>query len=117
MRLVDKRFAGEARGVGKCKILGKVHIAQMKLGKSYFSISLTVLENNDVSYFSLASMYFVKKHCCVQVDFLFGLDMLKRHRCCIDLQKNVLRIMGSSDLEEVRQSFALDSTYSEIMLL
>lgn len=48
MRLVDKRFAGEARGVGSCKILGKVHVAQMKLGSTFFSVSLTVLENNDV---------------------------------------------------------------------
>jgi DNA damage-inducible protein 1 len=48
MRLLDKRFAGEARGVGSCKILGKVHVAQMKLGGSFFSVSLTVLENNDV---------------------------------------------------------------------
>lgn len=82
MRLLDKRFAGEARGVGSCKILGKVHVAQMKLGGSFFSVSLTVLENNDV-------------------DFLFGLDMLKRHRCSIDLGDNVLRIMGGSGVEEI----------------
>lgn len=51
MRLLDRRFAGEARGVGSCKILGKVHVAQMKLGGSFFSVSLTVLEeNNDVSH-------------------------------------------------------------------
>lgn len=82
MRLVDTRFAGMAVGVGSCKIVGKVHVAQMKLGNSFFSVSLTVLENNDV-------------------DFLFGLDMLKRHRCSIDLEKDVLRIMGGSGAEEV----------------
>ncbi len=53
MRLLDKRFAGEARGVGSCKILGKVHAAQMKLGGSFFAVSLTVLENNDVSLMQL----------------------------------------------------------------
>lgn len=43
------------------------------------SISITVLESNDM-------------------EFLFGLDMLKRHQCCIDLKTNVLRF-GSCDLE------------------
>jgi DNA damage-inducible protein 1 len=80
-RLVDTRFAGEARGVGTAKIIGRVHIAQMKLGRSFFPISLTVLENDDV-------------------DMLFGLDMLKRHRCVIDLSANVLRIETCSGVEE-----------------
>lgn len=80
-RLVDTRFAGEARGVGTAKIMGRVHIAQMKLGGSFFPISLTVLQNDDV-------------------DMLFGLDMLKRHRCVIDLSANVLRIETGSGVEE-----------------
>lgn len=46
---------------------------QMKFGNSFFPVSLTVLDQNDV-------------------DFLFGLDMLKRHRCEISLRDNELRI-------------------------
>eukprot|EP01035_Chromulina_nebulosa_P018185 gene18185-23843_t len=82
LRLMDTRFQGEARGVGTGKIVGKVHIAQIKLGESFFPISVTILESNDM-------------------DFLLGLDMLKRHRCCLDLGKNVLRIEGHAGVEEI----------------
>ncbi len=81
-RLIDTRFAGQARGVGTARIIGRIHIAQMKFGRSYFPISITVLENNDV-------------------DFLFGLDTLRRYRCCIDLDKNVLAVEGSNGREEI----------------
>lgn len=61
IRLLDTRFAGLAKGVGTAKILGRVHAAEMKMGKAHFTVSITVLENQDM-------------------DFLFGLDQLKRHQ-------------------------------------
>ena len=73
MRLLDTRYQGIAQGVGTSKILGRIHAAQIQIGNVFFTTSITVLEDN-------------------KIDMLFGLDNLKRHRCCIDLANNKLTL-------------------------
>ena len=71
LHLLDDRFQGMAKGVGTGKILGRIHIVELRIGSHIFPCSVTVLDNQDM-------------------DFLLGLDMLKRHRCQIDLGRNCL---------------------------
>ena len=78
-RLIDSRWQGVAKGVGTQKIIGRVHQAPIKVGNKHLACAITVLEKEQ------------------DMDFLLGLDMLKRHQCCIDLEKNELRI-GSAEV-------------------
>lgn len=75
LRLMDKRYRGIAKGVGQSEIVGRIHVAPLKIGKNFYPCSFTVLDQADL-------------------EFIFGLDMLRKHQCSIDLKDNVLRVGG-----------------------
>ena len=95
LRLLDRRAAGQAQGIGTANILGRVYLTQMKFGRSYFPVSVTVLEQR-------------------RVEFLLGLDMLRSYRASIDLQANKLRFQLDSGFEEVPFLGESESPSSEI---
>ncbi|XP_036341350.1 protein DDI1 homolog 2-like isoform X1 [Rhagoletis pomonella] len=72
-RLIDTRWNGVAKGVGTQRIIGRIHMVQLQIESDHLTSSFSVLEKQPM-------------------DMLLGLDMLKRHQCNIDLQRNVLRI-------------------------
>ena len=79
MRLVDKRWAGTARGVGTQRIIGRIHLCPIQIQGDFFSTSFDVLKEMDM-------------------DILLGLDMLKRHQCTLDFKNNKL-IIGTTGTE------------------
>ena len=61
MRLLDRRYASYAFGVGRQKILGIIHLGQIQIGDDFIASSFRVLEN--------------QSH-----EMILGLDMLKRYQ-------------------------------------
>lgn len=77
--LIDSQFAGMSRGVGQQQSPGRIHSVPVVLGDTNLALpcSFQVLE--------------------VGFPVLLGLDMLKTHRCIIDLSKNAL-VVGEFEI-------------------
>ncbi|CAN3375502.1 hypothetical protein DIURU_003654 [Diutina rugosa] len=79
-RLIDKRMVAEIQGVGRQTSGGRIHSVPITVGDSKIELpcSFTVIDTN--------------------VDLLFGLDMLRRHRAIIDLEQDKL-ILANGTVE------------------
>jgi len=81
---VDPKFKGIAAGVGMARIAGRVHLATLRFGRSTaVDTSLTVLEQSGGP------------------ELLIGLDLMRKYRAHIDLEKNKL-IIGGEELPFVK---------------
>ena len=69
---IDKRQEGRALGVGSSRIVGKIHLVQLKCGDEYFATNFVVVES--------------------VVGTLLGMPFLRMHRMVIDLEKYQIRI-------------------------
>jgi hypothetical protein len=66
---------------------GKIHIAQLQIGEYFFPCSITVMDNAALPVAGDKKDAAKPK----DMDFLLGLDMLKRFNCMIDLGDGTLK--------------------------
>lgn len=70
---IDTRYAGRAVGVGSSDIIGRINGLEMRVGPVNFKNDISILRE-------------------ARVDFLIGMDFLKRFRCDVSFNDNVLRL-------------------------
>jgi len=75
--LMDTQGGGIAEGVGTAKIVGKVWSCDICIGGVFYDATFSVVE----SY---------------HLDFLLGLDFMRRYLCCVDIGNGCLRIGNNS---------------------
>ncbi|GJY78205.1 protein kinase, ATP binding site-containing protein [Tanacetum coccineum] len=80
LRLVDERYKGIAHiGQSEIQILGRIHVAPVKIGNYFYPCSFVVLDSPNM-------------------EVIFGSDMLRHLQCTIDLKENVLRVGVGEDI-------------------
>lgn len=75
--LIDTKHQSIMKGVGEAKAVGRIYGTQIQFGDIMLQCSITVVDTN--------------------IDFIIGCDQLRRHKCVVDLAKNVLRV-GSTEV-------------------
>lgn len=85
-RLIDKRYRGIANGVGSQEITGRIHSVPITIGDSSIELPCTFLVLQ------------------ILMDMLFGLDMLRRHQCKIDLLNDSMTVGGHIEVKFLHES-------------
>lgn len=94
MRLLDRRMAGVAVGVGRQVILGQIHMTPVKIAGLYLPFAFSVLAEQPM-------------------DVIIGLDQLKRHLMTIDLKRNYL-VIGDTQVPFLPESeVSADSDHNQ----
>lgn len=92
---IDTRVKGKAVGVGEANLVGIIYNTDIHINGHVYPISLSVLDQRTHGV----------------VDFLFGLDMLRRHGCIIDLNRyelkfgdgNIVSFLSAKECEEIQK--------------
>ena len=79
-RLLDRSMQGVAQGVGHARIIGRCLDVPIELGHAEFLVDFVVIEANT----ALA---------------ILGLDQLRRFKCIVDLERDVLVFGGAGGVE------------------
>jgi len=77
---IDRRAQGIAAGVGQARIVGEIHNAVVTLGQVEFLMDFMVLQ-------------------VPQRLMLLGLDQMRKYKCIVNLEKDVLVFGGSGGVE------------------
>ena len=80
MNRLDRSEQGVAAGVGRARIIGKLRSVAIYLKNVEFALDFSVLEIQDQL-------------------LLLGLDQLRRFKCIIDLEQNVLVFGGAGGVQ------------------
>ena len=86
--LIDYRINGKTVGVGEKNILGKIWCVDIIIGHYALPSCFTVLDGFDI-------------------DLIFGLDMLKKHKCGIDFTNNCM-VIGDCKVAFTKKREELD---------
>ena len=86
--LIDYRVVGKTVGVGEKNILGKIWCVDIIVGHYALPSCFTVLDG-------------------FGIDLIFGLDMLKKHKCNIDFTNNCM-VIGDCHVPFIKKDFILE---------